>query len=117
MASVENEAKKIASTYARWLRNPEDALFGKGGEGCVSAMYKRIKEAHTKDEIREILNLSQYQMERNTMNDLTRFINDLNNKINPMSDEEAVKFVIEVFRYFQIALATKLHDMNRGLWM
>jgi len=41
--SLENEAKKIAATYARWLRKPEDALFGKDGKGAVMMMYERLK--------------------------------------------------------------------------
>lgn len=79
--SLENEAKKLAATYARWLRNPEDALFGKNGEGVVLQIYKKIKQAKSKDEIKQILDLTQYSMERTTYNDMSRFINDLLNKI------------------------------------
>jgi len=114
--TVENEAKKLATTYARWLRNPQDALFGKDGEGVVIKMYKRIKESKTKEELREILRLEQYPMERTTFNDMSRFVNELLNKIQQMDDQTAVKFTIEVFRYFQIALATKIENMKKGLW-
>ncbi|ARM76758.1 hypothetical protein [Acidianus manzaensis] len=116
MSSLENEAKKLASTYARWLRNPEDALFGSEGRGVVLQMYSKIKEAKSKEDIDKILNLSQYKMLTPTLNDMTRFINALKEKITPMSDEDAVKFSIEVFRYFQIALFTKLDDMRKGVW-
>ncbi|MCI2414803.1 MAG: hypothetical protein MPF33_06095 [Candidatus Aramenus sp.] len=116
MSSIENEAKKLASTYARWLRDPEDALFGSGGKGVVQIMYAKIKEAKTKDEILKILDLAQYQMKTPTFNDMTRFINELRNKISGMSDEDAIKFTVEVFRYFQIALFTKLDDIRRGVW-
>lgn len=114
--SLENEAKKLAATYARWLRNPEDALFGKNGEGVVLQIYKKIKQAKSKDEIKQILDLTQYSMERTTYNDMSRFINDLLNKIQSLDDQSALKFVIEVFRYFQIALATKIDDINKGVW-
>ncbi|WP_338602008.1 hypothetical protein V6M85_01300 [Sulfolobus tengchongensis] len=115
--SLENEAKKLAATYARWLRNPEDALFGKDGEGVVLKIYKKMKQAKDKNEIKEILNLEQYAMEKTTFNDMSRFISELLNKIEQMDDQSALKFSVEVFRYFQIALATKLNDMNKGLWM
>ncbi|MEM0092540.1 MAG: hypothetical protein QXQ01_08250 [Saccharolobus sp.] len=114
--SLENEAKKFAATYARWLRNPQDALFGKDGEGVVSKMYKNLKQAKNKDEIIKILSLNQYTMEKTTYNDMSRFINDLINKIQSMDDQTSIKFVIEVFRYFQIALATKIDDINKGIW-
>ncbi|BDB97981.1 MAG: hypothetical protein RRA45_06245 [Saccharolobus sp.] len=114
--SLENEAKKLAATYARWLRNPEDALFGKSGEGVVLQIYKKIKQAKSKDEIKQILDLTQYSMERTTYNDMSRFINDLLNKIQSLDDQSALKFVIEAFRYFQIALATKIDDINKGVW-
>lgn len=116
--SIENEAKKLAATYARWLRNPQDALFGKDGEGVVLQIYKKLKQAKDKNEILEILKLDQYTytMEKTTLNDMARFISDLLNKIQQMDDQSALRFTIEVFRYFQIALATKLEDMNKGLW-
>ncbi|WP_181443802.1 MULTISPECIES: hypothetical protein [Sulfolobaceae] len=114
--SIENEAKKLAATYARWLRNPQDALFGKNGEGVVLQIYKKLKQAKDKNEIIEILKLDQYSMEKATLNDMTRFISDLLNKIQQMDDQSALRFTVEVFRYFQIALATKLEDMNKGLW-
>ncbi|AWR97958.1 hypothetical protein DFR86_10710 [Acidianus sulfidivorans JP7] len=116
MSSMENEAKKLASTYARWLRNPEDALFGSGGKGVVMEMYSKLKEAKNKEDLDKILNLSQYKMQTPTFNDMTRFINALREKISSMQDEDAVKFSIEVFRYFQIALFTKLDDMRKGVW-
>jgi N-glycosylase/DNA lyase len=116
--SIENEAKKLAATYARWLRNPQDALFGKDGEGVVLQIYKKLKQAKDKNEILEILKLDQYTytMEKTTLNDMARFISDLLNKIQQMDDQSALRFTVEVFRYFQIALATKLEDMNKGLW-
>ncbi|TRM81020.1 hypothetical protein DJ524_05555 [Sulfolobus sp. D5] len=114
--SIENEAKKIASTYARWLRNPQDALFGKEGKGVVLKMYERLKQAKSKEEIRKILDLNQYEMEKSTYNDMSRFISDLINKIQQLDDENSIKFVIEVFRYFQIALTTKIDDINKGVW-
>ncbi len=114
--SIENEAKKIASTYARWLRNPQDALFGKEGKGVVLKIYERLKQAKSKEEIRQILDLDQYEMEKSTYNDMSRFISDLINKIQQLDDEKSIKFVIEVFRYFQIALATKIDDINKGVW-
>lgn len=55
-------------------------------------------------------------MERTTYNDMSRFINDLLNKIQSLDDQSALKFVIEAFRYFQIALATKIDDINKGVW-
>jgi len=116
--SIENEAKKLAATYARWLRNPQDALFGKDGEGVVLQIYKKLKQAKDKNEILEILKLDQYTytMEKTTLNDMARFISDLLNKIQQMDDQSALRFTVEVFRYFQMALATKLEDMNKGLW-
>lgn len=114
--SLENEAKKLAATYARWLRNPEDALFGSEGRGVVLQMYAKIKEARTKEELNKILDLSQYKMQTTTLNDMNRFIQALKEKIANMKDEEAVKFTLEVFRYFQIALATKIEDIRRGVW-
>ncbi|AWR95104.1 hypothetical protein DFR85_11355 [Acidianus brierleyi] len=116
MASIENEAKKIASTYARWLRDPEDALFGSTGKGVVLLIYSKLKEAKSKSQIIQILDLSQYNMKTSTFNDMTRFLNDLKNKISTMNDEDAIRFTLEVFRYFQIALATKLEDMRKGVW-
>ncbi|EZQ07017.1 MULTISPECIES: hypothetical protein [Acidianus] len=116
MATIENEAKKLAATYARWLRLPEDALFGRNGEGPIRKMYKKINEAKNKDDIREILNISQYEMQRQTFNDLTRFANELLSKIGQMSDEDALKFTKEVFKYFQIDLATKIENIRSGNW-
>ncbi|BCU69130.1 hypothetical protein [Stygiolobus caldivivus] len=116
--SMENEAKKLAATYARWLRKPEDALFGKQGRGVVMIMYEKLKNAKTIDEIKNILDLHQYEsiMDKMTYNDLQRFINDLQTKISGMSDEQAKNFVVEVFRYFQISLYTKIEDINKGIW-
>lgn len=116
--SLENEAKKLAATYARWLRKPEDALFGKKGRGVVMIIYEKLKSAKTVDEIRSMLDLHQYEsmMDKATYNDLQRFINDLLAKISGMQDEQARNFVIEVFRYFQISLYTKIEDINRGIW-
>ncbi len=116
MASIENEAKKIASTYARWLRDPEDALFGSNGKGVVLLIYSKLKEAKSKSEIIQIFDLSQYKMKTATFNDMTRFLSDLKNKLSTMDDDTALRFTLEVFRYFQIALATKLEDMRKGLW-
>lgn len=116
--SLENEAKKIAATYARWLRKPEDALFGKQGRGVVMIIYEKLKSAKTVDEIKSMLDLRQYEsmMDKATYNDLQRFINDLLTKISGMQDEQARNFVVEVFRYFQISLYTKIEDINRGIW-
>ncbi|AHC50845.1 hypothetical protein SUSAZ_01765 [Sulfolobus acidocaldarius SUSAZ] len=114
--SIENEAKKLAATYARWLRNPQDALFGKEKEGVVIKIYQRLKQAKTKSEILEILQLNQYEMEKTTMNDMNRMITELISKLNSYDEDIAVKFTIEVFRYLQIALYTKLDSMKRGLW-
>ncbi|QKQ99234.1 hypothetical protein GWK48_01430 [Metallosphaera tengchongensis] len=116
MESSENQAKKLAATYARWLRNPEEALFGSKGRGVVLQMYDAVKRAKSKDEIMGILDLSKYEMSKATFNDMTRFINELRSKISQMPDNEAVSFTVEVFRYFQISLATKMEDMKRGLW-
>lgn len=116
--SVENEAKKLAATYARWLRNPQEALFGnKGGRGVVMIVYDKIKQAKSKDDINKALDLSQYsELSKQTANDLERFFTELKNKISSLDDQEAVKFSIEAFRYFQIALFTKIEDMNKGYW-
>ena len=116
--SVENEAKKLAATYARWLRNPQEALFGnKGGRGVVMLIYDKVKQAKTKDEITKALDLSQYQdLSKQTYNDLERFFTELKNKISQFDDETAVKFTVEAFRYFQISLFTKIEDINKGYW-
>lgn len=114
--SLENEAKKLAATYARWLRNPEDALFGSDGKGVVMEIYNKIKGAKNKEDLNKILDLSQYKMQIATFNDMNRFVAALKEKIANMKDDEAVKFALEVFRYFQIALATKLDDMRKGIW-
>lgn len=116
--SLENEAKKMAATYARWLRNPEEALFGKGGRGVVMQVYEKIKNAKTKEEIIKALDLSSYQNEisKQTFNDLSRFFTELSNKISQMNDGDAMKFAVEAFRYFQIALFTKIEDINKGFW-
>jgi hypothetical protein len=116
--SLENEAKKLAATYARWLRKPEDALFGKQGRGVVMIMYEKIKQAKSLDEVKATLDLNQYVnlMDKTTYNDLQRFINELLNKISQMQESDAIKFVIEVFRYFQISLYTKIEDINKGIW-
>lgn len=116
MESRENEAKKLAATYARWLRNPEEALFGSKGEGVVLKMYKALKEAKGKNDVKSILDLSKYEMSKQTTNDMARFVSELKGKIDTMDDQESVKFALEVMRYFQIALATKLEDMRKGLW-
>mgnify|MGYP001772992693 CR=1 FL=1 len=116
--SLENEAKKLAATYARWLRKPEDALFGKQGRGVVMIMYEKIKQAKSLDEVKSALDLNQYVnlMDKTTYNDLQRFINELLNKVSQMQESEAIKFVIEAFRYFQISLYTKIEDINKGIW-
>ena len=116
--SIENEAKKLAATYARWLRNPQEALFGnKGGRGVVMVIYDKVKQAKTKNDIINALDLSQYQdLSKQTYNDLERFFTELKNKISQFDDETAVKFAIEAFRYFQIALFTKIEDINKGYW-
>ncbi|AWS00107.1 hypothetical protein [Metallosphaera hakonensis] len=116
MESKENEAKKLAATYARWLRNPDEALFGKTGKGVVMQIYNSVKQAKTKDELMQILDLSKYELSKQTFNDMTRFINELRNKISQMTDQDAINFTIEVMRYFQISLFTKIEDMRRGLW-
>ena len=118
MSSLENEAKKVAATYARWLRLPEDALFGSGGRGVVMLVYERVKAAKTKDEVKAALNLDQYKdlMKPQTFNDLSRYFKELLGKIEGMSEEDAVKFVTESLRYFQIALFTKMEDINKGYW-
>ena len=109
------EAKKVAALYARWLRLPEDALFH-GGRGPVMKMYEALKNAKNKEDIKAILDLSKYEMERQTYNDLTRLVNEIFNRIQNMSDQDAVTFTLEVFRYFQIALATKIEDVRKGYW-
>jgi hypothetical protein len=116
--SLENEAKKIAATYARWLRKPEDALFGKDGKGAVMMMYERLKQAKTMEEVKEALNLDQYanMMDKQTYNDLQRFLNELLMKASQMNQEDAVRFVLEAFRYFQISLYTKIENINKGIW-
>ncbi|QIW24798.1 hypothetical protein EWF20_12130 [Sulfolobus sp. S-194] len=118
MVSIENEAKKLAATYARWLRNPQEALFGKqGGRGIVMVIYDKVKSAKTKDEIIKALDLSQYpDLDKATYNDLSRFFDELINKISQFDDQNAIKFTIEAFRYFQIALFTKIEDINKGYW-
>ncbi|MEM4075968.1 MAG: hypothetical protein QXN30_06010 [Metallosphaera sp.] len=116
MESKENEAKKLAATYARWLRNPEEALFGKSGKGVVMLMYNSVKSAKSKEELLQVLDLSKYELSKQTFNDLTRFINELRNKISQMPDQDALNFTVEVMRYFQISLFTKMDDMKRGLW-
>jgi hypothetical protein len=110
------EAKKLAATYARWLRKPEDALFGKQGRGVVMIMYEKIKQAKSLDEVKATLDLNQYVnlRDKTTYNDLQRFINELLNKISQMQESDAIKFVIEAFRYFQISLYTKIEDINKG---
>ena len=116
--SLENEAKKLAATYARWLRKPEDALFGKQGRGVVMVMYEKLKNAKSLDEMKSVLNLQQYEgmMDKATYNDLQRFLNELLNKISTMPEDQAMKFIIETFRYFQISLYTKIEDINKGIW-
>lgn len=109
------EAKKVAALYARWLRLPEDALFH-GGRGPVMKMYEALKSAKGKDDIKSILDLSKYEMEKQTFSDLTRLVNEILNRIQNMNDSDAVAFTLEVFRYFQIALATKIEDVKKGYW-
>ena len=118
MSSLENEAKKVAATYARWLRLPEDALFGGGGRGVVMLVYEKVKAAKTKDEVKAALDLNQYKdmMKPQTFNDLSRYFNELLGKIEGMNDADALKFVVESLRYFQIALFTKIEDINKGYW-
>lgn len=79
-------------------------------------IYNSVKQAKTKDELMQILDLSKYELSKQTFNDMTRFINELRNKISQMTDQDAINFTIEVMRYFQISLFTKIEDMRRGLW-
>lgn len=118
MSSLENEAKKVAATYARWLRLPEDALFGSTGRGVVMLIYEKVKTARTKDELRAALDLNQYKdfMKPQTFNDIARYVGELLKRIEGMNEEDAVKFVVESLRYFQIALFTKIEDIKKGYW-
>jgi len=82
----------------------------------VLKMYKALKEAKEKKDLDSALDLTKYEMSKQTMNDMARFVNELKGKIANMQDQEAIKFALEVMRYFQIALATKMEDMRKGLW-
>ncbi|MGC9106478.1 MAG: hypothetical protein ACP5HQ_08695 [Thermoprotei archaeon] len=116
--SLENEAKKLAATYARWMRKPDDALFGKEGRGVVMVMYDRLKQAKSFDEMKQILDVDQYSsmMDKQTYNDMKRFVTELISKASQMGQEDAMKFVLEAFRYFQISLFTKIDNINKGIW-
>jgi vacuolar-type H+-ATPase subunit C/Vma6 len=81
-------------------------------------MYERLKQAKTMEEVKEALNLDQYanMMDKQTYNDLQRFLNELLTKASQMNQEDAVRFVLEAFRYFQISLYTKIENINKGIW-
>jgi hypothetical protein len=70
------------------------------------------------EEVKEALNLDQYanMMDKQTYNDLQRFLNELLTKASQMNQEDAVRFVLEAFRYFQISLYTKIENINKGIW-
>lgn len=117
MATPENEAKRLAAIHARWVRSPEKALFGEGtGDGPVQAMYKRVKEAKTKEELKAALDIQGFKLDKATSNDLERFVKALLEKVEPMEEREALKFSKEALLYFQISLSTKLDAMKKGYW-
>ncbi len=115
--SLENEAKRLAAVHARWFRDPVEALFGKSREGPVMVLYKRLKNAKNKDDIKNTLSdLAGLQISQYTQNDLNRLIAEIFKRIDNMNDEDAVKFSLEVFRYLQISLFTRIDNTNKGIF-
>lgn len=114
--SLENEAKKLATVHARWFRDSYEALFGSGKEGPVMVIYKRLKEAKNKDDVKRAMSLDGFQVKQFTINDLSRLITEVEKRIETMNDEDSVRFAIEVFKYLQISLFTKISNESKGIF-